>query len=60
MSLHAHQRLLDDLVERWFAALTENNFAGVPVAPGTGGAIRRYIDITNERPKPFRWTQDGR
>jgi len=48
-----------NLVERWFAALTEK-----PLRRGVHrstreleAAIRRYIEITNTRPKPFVWTK---
>src|SRR2546427_3165497 len=48
-----------NLVERWFAALTEKQLRrGVHRSTRElEAAIRRYIDITNERPKPFRWTK---
>lgn len=48
-----------NLVERWFAALTEKQ-----LRRGTHrstreleAAIRRYIEVTNGRPKPFVWTK---
>src|SRR5215467_10503582 len=48
-----------NLFERWFAALTEKQLRrGVHRSPRElETAIRRYIDITNERPKPFTWTK---
>src|SRR3989454_11692327 len=48
-----------NLVERWFAALTEKQLRrGVLRSTRElEAAIRRYIDITNERPQPFRWTK---
>jgi len=48
-----------NLVERWFAALTEKQLRrGVHRSTRElEAAIRRYIVITNERPKPFRWTK---
>ena len=48
-----------NLVERWFAALTEKQLRrGVHRSTRElEAAIRRYIDITNERPKPVRWTK---
>src|SRR5262249_14815867 len=48
-----------NLVERWFAALTEKQLRrGVHRSTRElETAIRRYIDITNERPKPFTWTK---
>lgn len=48
-----------NLVERWFAALTDKQ-----LRRGTHrstreleAAIRRYIEVTNGRPKPFAWTK---
>jgi transposase len=48
-----------NLVERWFAALTEKQLRrGVHRSTRElEAAIRRYIDITNTRPKPFVWTK---
>ena len=48
-----------NLVERWFAALTEKQLRrGVHRSTRElETAIRRYIDLTNERPKPFTWTK---
>ena len=48
-----------NLVERWFAALTEKQLRrGVHRSTRElETAIRRYIDLTNERPKPFKWTK---
>ena len=48
-----------NLVERWFAALTEKQLRrGVHRSTRElETAIRRYIDITNQRPTPFRWTK---
>ena len=48
-----------NLVERWFAALTEKQIRrGVHRStPELEAAIRRYIDLTNERPRPFVWTK---
>jgi len=48
-----------NLVERWFAALTEKQIRrGVHRSTRElETAIRRYIEITNERPKPFVWTK---
>jgi len=48
-----------NLVERWFAALTEKQLRrGVHRSTRELEAtIRRYIDITNTRPKPFVWTK---
>jgi transposase len=48
-----------NLVERWFAALTEKQIRrGVHRSTRElEAAIRRYIQITNERPKPFVWTK---
>ena len=48
-----------NLAERRFAALTVKQLRrGVHRSTRElEAAIRRYIDITNERPKPFRWTK---
>ena len=48
-----------NLVERWFAALTEKQIRrGVHRSTRElEEAIRRYIEITNHRPKPFRWSK---
>lgn len=47
-----------NLVERWFAALTEKQIRrGVHRSTREReDAIRRYIDHHNARPKPFIWT----
>ena len=48
-----------NLVERWFAALTEKQIRrGVHRSTRElEDAIRRYIEVTNHRPKPFVWTK---
>lgn len=48
-----------NLVERWFAALTEKQIRrGIHRSTRElETAIRPYIEITNERPKPFVWTK---
>lgn len=48
-----------NLVERWFAALTEKQLRrGVHRSTRElEAAIRRYIEVTNARPKPFVWTK---
>jgi len=48
-----------NLVERWFATLTDKQLRrGVHRSTRELEAtILRYIDITNERPKPFVWTK---
>src|SRR5881296_2263682 len=48
-----------NLVERWFAALTEKQLLrGVHRSTRElEAAIRRYIEITNGHPKPFVWTK---
>jgi transposase len=48
-----------NLVERWFAALTEKQLrrGAHRSTHELEAAIRRYIALTNERPKPFRWTK---
>jgi transposase len=48
-----------NLVERWFAALTEKQLRRA-VHRGTRqleATIRRYIALTNGQPKPFVWTK---
>jgi len=47
------------LVEQWFAALTEKQLRrGVHRSTRElETAIRRYIDLTNERPRPLKWTK---
>ena len=48
-----------NLVERWFAALTEKQIRrGVHRSTRElEAAIRRYIEATNHPPKPFIWTK---
>jgi len=48
-----------NLVERWFAALTEKQLRrGVHRSPRElEAAILRYIQVTNARPQPFVWTK---
>ena len=48
-----------NLVERWFAALTEKQLRrGVHRSTReVEAAIQRYIELTNTRPKPFVWTK---
>ena len=48
-----------NLVERWFGLLTEKQLRrGVHQSSGElEAAIYRYLDITNEDPKPFVWTK---
>ena len=48
-----------NLVERWFAALTEKQLRrGVHRSTRELElAIRRYVDLTNAHPKPFIWTK---
>jgi transposase len=48
-----------NLVERWFAALTEKQLRrGVHRSTRElEAAIRRYIELTNTHPKPFVWTK---
>ena len=47
-----------NLVERWFGLLTEKQLRrGVHQSSGElEAAIYRYLDVTNEDPKPFVWT----
>lgn len=48
-----------NLVERWFAELTNRRIRrGVfRSVKELEAAIRRYIDVHNEEPKPFVWTR---
>ena len=48
-----------NLVERWFGLLTEKQLRrGVQQSSGElEAAIYRYLDATNEDPKPFVWTK---
>jgi transposase len=48
-----------NLVERWFAALTEKQLRrGVHRSTRElEWAIQRYLEMTNEQPQPFRWTK---
>jgi transposase len=48
-----------NLVERWFAALTEKQLRrGIHRSTRElETAIRRYVEITNGRAKPFVWTK---
>lgn len=48
-----------NLVERWFATLTERQLRrGVhPSTKALEAAIYHYLDVTNEHPKPFIWTK---
>jgi len=57
--LHSHLRILINLVERWFAELTNKRIRrGVfRSVKDLEAAIREYIDVHNEDPKPFVWTK---
>ena len=48
-----------NLVERWFATLTDKQLRrGVHRSTRElETAIGRYIEVTNERPRPFVWTK---
>ena len=48
-----------NLVERWFGLLTEKQLRrGVQQSSGElEAAIYRYLDVTNQDPKPFVWTK---
>ncbi len=48
-----------NLVERWFAALTQKQIrrGAHRSTRELEAAIRRYIEVTNRRPKPFVWTK---
>lgn len=48
-----------NLVERWFAALTEKQIrrGAHRSTRELVAAIRRYVALTNERPTPFVWTK---
>src|SRR5579864_7616246 len=51
--------ILINLVERWFAEITNQRIRrGVfRSVKELEGAIREYIDVHNENPKPFVWTK---
>jgi hypothetical protein len=55
----AHSASWLNLVERWFALLTEKQLRrGVHRSTqALQAAIRAYIAHTNEQPKPFVWTK---
>jgi hypothetical protein len=48
-----------NLVERWFATLTEKQIRrGIHRSTrALETAIIEYIAVTNEQPRPFRWTK---
>jgi transposase len=48
-----------NLVERWFAALTEKQLrrGAHRSTRELEDAIRRYLEISNRHPKPFIWTK---
>lgn len=48
-----------NLVERFFAALTEQQLRRGThrSVPALEKAIREYLDVHNEQPKPFRWSK---
>jgi transposase len=48
-----------NLVERWFAALTQKQIkrGAHPCTRALEAAIRQYIAVTNKAPKPFVWTK---
>jgi hypothetical protein len=48
-----------DLVERWFAKLTEKQLRRSTYASTRAlvTAIEQYLDLTNHAPKPFVWTK---
>lgn len=50
-----------NLVERFFAMLTEHQLRRGThrSVPALEKAIREYLDIHNEEPKPFRWTKSA-
>jgi transposase len=50
-----------NLVERFFAALTEHQLRRGThrSVPALERAIREYLDVHNEDPKPFRWTKSA-
>ena len=50
-----------NLVERFFASLTEHQLrrGSHRSVVALENAIRRYLDIHNEQPKPFRWTKSA-
>lgn len=48
-----------DLVERWFALLTEKQIkrGAHRSTRALEAAIRQYLAVTNQDPKPFVWTK---
>ena len=50
-----------NLVERFFATLTEHPLRRGPhrSVPALEKAIREYLALHNEEPKPFRWTKSA-
>ena len=50
-----------NLVERFFATLTEHQLrrGSHRSVPALEGAIRDYLELHNEEPKPFRWTKSA-
>jgi len=50
-----------NLVERWFALLTERQLrrAAHRSTLALENAIKQYIQLTNEKPKPFIWTKSA-
>ena len=53
--LHADPRIVYQLVERWFAELTNKRIRRS--VKQLEAAICEYIDVPNEDPKPFVWTR---
>ena len=50
-----------NLVERFFAALTEHQLRRGThrSVAALEKAIRKYLDLHNQHPKPFRWTKSA-
>jgi hypothetical protein len=55
--LHPDLRIVDDLVERWFSALTTKKLqrSAHRTAKVLGADIRSWAEIWNDNPKPFTW-----
>jgi transposase len=58
-AFHVDQRVRLNLVERWFAALTEKSMKRGAHARTRAleAAVRRCLAVTNETPRPFVWTK---
>lgn len=57
-AFHADRATWLNLVDRWFALLTERQLRRrvYPSVWALKAAIRQYITVTDTHPKPFTWT----